>query len=59
MLHACDQRFDVTENLENFYELNKAIAEDPCFLLNQPFPYRDVATFSSLTHSELVYSARD
>ena len=25
MLHACDQRFDVTENLENFCELNKAI----------------------------------
>jgi len=26
MLHACDQRFDVTGNLENFYELNKASA---------------------------------
>ena len=25
MLHAHDQRFDVTENLENFYELNKAV----------------------------------
>jgi len=25
MLHACDQRFDVTENLENFYELNEAL----------------------------------
>ena len=25
MLHVCDQRFDVTENLENFCELNKAI----------------------------------
>ena len=25
MLHACDQRFDVTENLENFCELNKAL----------------------------------
>jgi len=24
MLHVCDQRFDVTGNLENFYELNKA-----------------------------------
>jgi hypothetical protein len=24
MLHACDQRFDVTGNLENFCELNKA-----------------------------------
>ena len=24
MLHACDQRFDVTENFENFLELNKA-----------------------------------
>jgi len=23
-LHACNQRFDVTENLENFCELNKA-----------------------------------
>ncbi|KAG0520891.1 hypothetical protein BDA96_08G113600 [Sorghum bicolor] len=25
MLHACDQRFDVTGNLENFCELNKAL----------------------------------
>ena len=24
MLHACHQRFDVTGNLENFCELNKA-----------------------------------
>ena len=24
MLHACDQKFNVTRNLENFYELNKA-----------------------------------
>ena len=24
MLHAYDQRFDVTENLENFCKLNKA-----------------------------------
>ena len=24
MLYAYDQRFDVTENLENFYELNQA-----------------------------------
>ena len=24
MFHACDQRFDVMENLENFCELNKA-----------------------------------
>jgi len=24
MLHACDQRFDVTGNLKNFCELNKA-----------------------------------
>jgi len=24
MLHTCDQRFDVTGNLENFWELNKA-----------------------------------
>jgi len=23
MFHTCDQRFDVTGNLENFYELNK------------------------------------
>ena len=28
MLHACNQRFDVTENLENFCELNKAIVAD-------------------------------
>jgi len=26
MLHACDQRFDVTENLKNFCELNKALS---------------------------------
>jgi len=25
MLYACDKKFDVTKNLENFYELNKAI----------------------------------
>ena len=25
MLHACDQRFDVTENLKNFCELNKSL----------------------------------
>jgi len=25
MLHAYDQRFDVTGNLENFCELNKAL----------------------------------
>jgi len=25
MLYACDQRFDVTGNLENFCELNKAL----------------------------------
>ena len=25
MLHACNQRFDVTENLEKFCELNKAL----------------------------------
>ena len=25
MLHTCDQRFDVTGNLENFCELNKAL----------------------------------
>ena len=26
MLHACAVRFDVTENLENFWKLNKAYA---------------------------------
>ena len=25
MLYACDQRFDVTKNLENFCKLNKAL----------------------------------
>jgi len=25
MLHTCDRKFDVTGNLENFYELNKAL----------------------------------
>ena len=29
MLHACDQRFDVTGNLENFCELNKALVSTP------------------------------
>jgi len=28
MLYVCDQRFDVTKNLENFYELNKEPADD-------------------------------
>ena len=28
MLHAYDQRFDMTENLENFCELNKALVEE-------------------------------
>jgi len=33
MLQACDQRFDVTENLENFCELNKALyVLDICWL---------------------------
>ena len=27
MLRACDQRFDVAENLENFYELNKSLVK--------------------------------
>ena len=26
MFHACNQRFDVTGNLENFWELNEALA---------------------------------
>ena len=34
MLQACDQRFDVTENLEKFCELNKALG--PCLVL-EPF----------------------
>jgi len=25
MLHVCNQRFDMTENFENFCELNKAL----------------------------------
>jgi len=31
MLHACDQRFDVTGNFENFCELNKALVLDLFF----------------------------
>jgi len=27
MFHACVQKFDVTENFENFWELNKAKAK--------------------------------
>ena len=27
MLHACAARFDVTGNLEKFYELNKALVQ--------------------------------
>ena len=34
MLHACDQRFNVTGNLENFCELNKAWST-PLQLLNK------------------------
>jgi len=30
MLHACDQRFDVIGNLENFCELNKAEKASVC-----------------------------
>jgi len=35
MLHACDQKFDVTGNLENFCKLNKAFislhpGKEPC-----------------------------
>jgi len=30
MLHACGQRFDVTGNLENFSELNKALMFYTC-----------------------------
>ena len=30
MLYACDQRFDVTKNLENFCELNKALMLHAC-----------------------------
>jgi len=27
MLHACAARFDVTGNLENFWQLNKALVD--------------------------------
>ena len=29
MLHAWDQKFDVTRNIENFCELNKACTPSP------------------------------
>jgi len=29
MLHACDQRFDVTGNFENFCELNQGLVYFP------------------------------
>ena len=32
MLHACAARFDVTGNVENFWELNKALIGDTKFL---------------------------
>jgi len=33
MLHAYDQRFDVTENLENFCELNEALRAQQTMLI--------------------------
>ena len=36
MLHACDQRFDVTENLENFWEVNKALVNLDSASIKQP-----------------------
>jgi hypothetical protein len=46
MLHACVQTFDVTENLEKFWELNMAIyhlvSQHICFLLKNacmPFEF--------------------
>ena len=34
MLHACAARFDVTGNLENFWQLNKALDLDQCVNAN-------------------------
>jgi len=39
MLHACDQRFDVTRNLENFCELNKAQNKARSRLTKNVWPY--------------------
>jgi len=33
MLHACVQKFNMTENFENFWELNGAVVERPALLL--------------------------
>ena len=42
MLHTCDQRFDVTDNLEKFYELNEDKAKPP----PAPLSTSTAATFS-------------
>jgi len=39
MLHACAVRFDVMENLENFWELNKA-SHSPAHLSQHPHCHR-------------------
>jgi len=44
MLHTCDQRFDVTENLENFCELDKALYIDMCHVF-EFFPSGSLNSF--------------
>ena len=48
MLHACDQRFDVTGNLENFYELNKALVSQ------KPKSFQDYLSHQIFRH---IYEA--
>ena len=39
MLHAYDQKFDVTKNLENFCELNKALPKIGLFFRSSVGPH--------------------
>ena len=47
MLHACNQKFDVTENLENFCELIKAIVA-----------HQQIATWTNIGMFDLILIIR-
>ena len=57
MLHACVQKFDVTENLENFWELNTTLIAAPARLIPLPFPAGLVAVFSVTLPRSFVTAA--
>jgi len=51
MLHTCDQRFDVTGNLENFCELNKTLIIRTClgpYIKNELLKIQDSIKFNFL-----------